>query len=164
VFEYYGRVRLSELGKEILRLRAEGQSYDSIARRLGCSKGTISYYVGVGQRDKALKRMRGQKLALRKHTRARKSEKPCMDCQQWYPYFMMDFDHRPDENKSKNVSHINEFSTVAELDEEIAKCDLVCSNCHRLRTWQRIRTDGRDIDWEYLGRFSAILGDTEVPR
>ena len=27
--------------------------------------------------------------------------------------------------------------------EEIAKCDLVCANCHRMRTWTRGKTRGK---------------------
>jgi hypothetical protein len=27
--------------------------------------------------------------------------------------------------------------SIETLKAEIAKCDLVCANCHRLRTWKR---------------------------
>lgn len=46
----------------------------------------------------------------------------------------MDFDHRPDEVKVKNVSQLK---TLDDVKAEIAKCDVVCSNCHRLRTKRR---------------------------
>jgi hypothetical protein len=63
---------------------------------------------------------------------------PCKDCGVQYPYYVMDFDHREDEVKLGLVSKmINSGSKTAAL-EEIAKCDLVCSNCHRERTYQRI--------------------------
>lgn len=58
---------------------------------------------------------------------------PCADCGVTYPHFVMDWDHRPDEEKlfalSKGPSHSRE-----ECLAEVAKCDLVCSNCHRYRT------------------------------
>lgn len=38
--------------EEILKLRTEGKSYNEIKSILGCSKGTISYHCGKGQKDK----------------------------------------------------------------------------------------------------------------
>lgn len=66
--------------------------------------------------------------------------KPCMDCEMYYPYFVMEFDHRPGEVKLFNVATAASSgrSTQAILDE-IAKCDLVCANCHRFRTAVRNR-------------------------
>ena len=37
---------------DILRLRKQGKSYKEIAKRLGCSLGTISYHCGKGQKAK----------------------------------------------------------------------------------------------------------------
>jgi DNA-binding transcriptional regulator GbsR (MarR family) len=37
---------------EILKLKSEGKSYKEIQKLLGCSKGTISYHCGVGQKEK----------------------------------------------------------------------------------------------------------------
>lgn len=36
----------------IIKLRQEGKTYDEIKKELGCSKGTISYHCGEGQKDK----------------------------------------------------------------------------------------------------------------
>jgi hypothetical protein len=60
---------------------------------------------------------------------------PCADCRVQYPPYVMDFDHVRGE-KLFNVSAAP--AIVPNLDkirEEIAKCDLVCSNCHRIRTY-----------------------------
>lgn len=43
---------------DILKLREEGKSYNQIQEILNCSKGTISYHCGKGQKDKAQKRQR----------------------------------------------------------------------------------------------------------
>lgn len=61
---------------------------------------------------------------------------PCMDCGVKYPYYVMDFDHRPDEIKEFDVSQ-KLFLSKEKLLIEIAKCDLVCANCHRIRTHER---------------------------
>ena len=42
--------------EDILRLRAKGKTYNEIKKELGCSKGTIAYHCGKGQKDKAKKR------------------------------------------------------------------------------------------------------------
>lgn len=62
--------------------------------------------------------------------------KPCMDCNAEYPPYVMDFDHRGD--KKFNVAMMCTRSCALDrVKEEIAKCDLVCSNCHRIRTHKR---------------------------
>lgn len=48
---YYNKVK-----EKILELRNLGYSYRSIEKELGCSKGTISYHCGVGQKEKGKKR------------------------------------------------------------------------------------------------------------
>jgi len=61
---------------------------------------------------------------------------PCLDCGVEYPVCAMDFDHRPGEKKVANISEmIRGHYSMKILQEEIEKCDLVCSNCHRIRTW-----------------------------
>lgn len=63
--------------------------------------------------------------------------KPCMDCGVSYPYYVMDFDHRPGTNKISKVAVLADQQSLDKVKEEIAKCDLVCSNCHRERTHSR---------------------------
>lgn len=63
--------------------------------------------------------------------------RPCADCGNLYHFCVMDFDHRPDEEKIREVSDLKNFSSETKLREEIAKCDVVCANCHRIRTYKR---------------------------
>lgn len=44
--------------EEILRLRQEGKTYREIKEQLGCSKGTIAYHCGEGQKEKTFERQR----------------------------------------------------------------------------------------------------------
>ena len=63
---------------------------------------------------------------------------PCLDCHQTFPVCCMDFDHRVDTTKSYNVASMFAHHYSRELIEiELEKCDLVCSNCHRIRTRDR---------------------------
>lgn len=60
--------------------------------------------------------------------------RPCADCGGTFDPVCMDFDHRPGETKVAAVSSmVSRFPLDAVL-AEAAKCDLVCANCHRLRT------------------------------
>jgi len=63
---------------------------------------------------------------------------PCTDCGEKYPPYVMDFDHRRDV-KCKDISRMLQSSPWAETLKELEKCDLVCANCHRLRTWNPVR-------------------------
>lgn len=59
---------------------------------------------------------------------------PCFDCGGSFPIVCMDFDHRDPAEKSFTVSGKIGGSSLTRLLAEIAKCDVVCSNCHRIRT------------------------------
>ena len=60
----------------------------------------------------------------------------CADCGIQYPYYVMDFDHREGETKEYELHRIDRMTTRAIL-REIEKCDVVCANCHRVRTYKR---------------------------
>lgn len=64
--------------------------------------------------------------------------KPCMDCEKTFPPECMDFDHRPGEQKLFGIG-MGRTRAWENLQREIAKCDLVCANCHRVRTTARKR-------------------------
>jgi hypothetical protein len=64
-------------------------------------------------------------------------EKPCTDCKQAFPYYVMDFDHRPGTVKLYEPNELALRCGRKVLEAELAKCDLVCSNCHRIRTYKR---------------------------
>ncbi len=65
-----------------------------------------------------------------------KTSFPSADCGIQYPYYVMDFDHREGETKVINLASASRM-TRPKILEEIAKCDVVCSNCHRERTHRR---------------------------
>jgi hypothetical protein len=74
---------------------------------------------------------------------------PCADCGGQYGYWVMHLDHRPGVEKLFNVgtaysstrSKSDRFGrgeiTEQMLLDEIAKCDVVCANCHHDRTYRR---------------------------
>ncbi len=60
---------------------------------------------------------------------------PCADCGVKYPYYVMDFDHRDRNNKHYAISSMLYNYGVDKIRIEVEKCDVVCANCHRERTW-----------------------------
>ena len=67
--------------------------------------------------------------------------KPCMDCGQSFHPCQMQFDHRPGVEKRFTIGR-HSGTGVHRIKREIAKCDVVCANCHALRTWMRRRVSG----------------------
>jgi hypothetical protein len=59
-----------------------------------------------------------------------------MDCGRTFDPYVMDFDHVRGK-KAFTIGLAREAVSIARLMEEVAKCDVVCSNCHRLRTKKR---------------------------
>lgn len=63
--------------------------------------------------------------------------KPCADCGQEYPWYVMEYDHV----RGQKLFLLSKASSMRiseqRIIEEMAKCDVVCSNCHRERTYRR---------------------------
>lgn len=62
--------------------------------------------------------------------------RPCMDCHVEYPACVMQFDHRDSQTKSFNIGN-SESRTLEAIQLEAEKCDVVCANCHAIRTASR---------------------------
>lgn len=60
--------------------------------------------------------------------------RPCADCGGTFPPYVMDFDHRDPATKTLNVARAIGAGLSPRLKAELASCDVVCSNCHRVRT------------------------------
>jgi hypothetical protein len=62
---------------------------------------------------------------------------PCSDCGRRFPPCSMDFDHRDPSEKRSTVPGMVGRAGDARILAEAAKCDIVCANCHRVRTVER---------------------------
>ena len=88
-------------------------------------------------RDRVIEKKNRKRERLRAHIRTLK-EQPCTDCGVAYPYYVMDFDHVRGE-KAALISELVLRSGTQKLLAELDKCDVVCANCHRIRTWTRMQ-------------------------
>lgn len=101
-----------------------------------------------------------------------KAESGCMDCGLHPEYSqVLEFDHRPDEDKKFHISDRMATGTLEELMAEIAKCDIVCANCHRVRTVIKnqfgqslgeTRTRMKQVYKDRLAGMGHIWNDAEV--
>lgn len=122
---------------QILELRDKGYSYTQIQQELKCSKGTIAYYLGEGQKEKTLKRQNDARAKVAKFISAVKDNRHCVDCGIAYRYWQLEFDHLGD--KEFNIGQFRSHTTdLVKIKKEMDKCEIVCSNCHRDRTYQRL--------------------------
>ncbi len=68
-------------------------------------------------------------------------DRPCADCGGCFAPCAMDFDHRDPRSKRSAVTRMIGRAGTARILDEVAKCDIVCANCHRLRTFVRRSAD-----------------------
>lgn len=62
-------------------------------------------------------------------------EHPCVDCGN-SNIAVLEFDHLRD--KKYGISRMyRDGMAITRIQEEIDKCDVVCANCHRIRTYSR---------------------------
>lgn len=78
---------------------------------------------------------------------------PCGDCGERFRPCVMEFEHRGEKHVKiadwpRRVGYGP--AAIAKLYEEIAKCDVLCANCHRLR-------HADELEGEWKGKRSAAL-------
>jgi hypothetical protein len=84
-----------------------------------------------------LSRNKKYRQSIRLYIQAMKEASPCHDCGTSYPYYVMDFDHLDSQNKENDINFLSNTGRIGAVKREIEKCELVCANCHRIRTHQR---------------------------
>jgi len=125
------------LKDKVRELHATGMSQRQIANKLGCAKSTVHHHLHVEARRKSLSRQRKARKGMRVWVKELKESTPCTDCGQFFPHYVMDFDHVRG-TKIENVSKLYRgLGGKKKIIEEIEKCEIVCSNCHRIRTHER---------------------------
>lgn len=88
-------------------------------------------------KEQYFERNKEKKRKMREYLRNVK-DIPCMDCGVKYPSYVMDLDHRDPADKAGNIDQLINRGSWKKFLEEIDKCDVICSNCHRERTWNKV--------------------------
>lgn len=60
----------------------------------------------------------------------------CADCGGRFPYYVFEFHHLDPTKKEMQFDELRRRSWKV-IVAELAKCVMVCANCHRVRHWQR---------------------------
>lgn len=81
-------------------------------------------------------KVRAARFKRREWYRKYKSETPCADCGGCFPAECMDFDHVGVKTNYVSQLVMGGYS-VEVIRKEMTQCDLVCANCHRIRTCAR---------------------------
>jgi hypothetical protein len=127
--------------------------------RCGETKPLSEFHIHRGRRDgvqtyckpcravidhERYERIRGTRVPTRTWERGRaewllnlKRGRPCADCGRLFPPQVLQWDHLPGVPKLGEISTGLRGRSRDEILDEIAKCELVCTNCHAIRTFQR---------------------------
>jgi hypothetical protein len=95
-----------------------------------------NYYLQGKEKERLARKRKLSVAAIREYIAQQKSV-PCADCKGIFPPYVMDFDHLGIEEKLFNIGGSTAKSLKA-VKAEIAKCEVVCANCHRIRTHSRV--------------------------
>ena len=114
----------------------------------------VAYY--AANREEEIKRVRVRQaltLGFLRDLRRR----PCQDCGGTFAPWVMDFDHREPSEKSFNVTSSRAMlMSRSRLMVEIEKCDIVCANCHAVRTYEWVRANKHTLSWFAVGVSTRI--------
>lgn len=84
----------------------------------------------------AKKAVRKRKQEIRKWFDEYKSELQCVRCCEAHPA-CLEFHHRDPKKKEIVVSKALDWGwSIERILKEIAKCDVLCANCHRKQHWR----------------------------
>lgn len=111
------------------------------------------YYAERGK-DARLARARAWREERRGWMAALKEGRACADCGGTFPAFVMHWDHLPGHVKIAEISGMVANRRREVVIEELAKCELVCANCHVMRTVKRARSAVREEAGDY--RFAML--------
>lgn len=82
-------------------------------------------------RDKQNARAREMRKRINEMLRAHKVAVGCVDCGYKAHHAALEFHHFGDD---KNIN-LSFAKSVAQAEREMVKCEVLCSNCHRIRHW-----------------------------
>lgn len=137
------------ISKEIKKLKSQGVKVTKIASILGISRETVYCNLNTEFRKKANLRKLKVRLRAREFIKRYKAFVGCSACGIKNP-IVLEFDHVRSKDKKYDVSSANMKScSIQKLKQEIRKCDVLCSNCHKIKTYnERNHHKNTDSHWD----------------
>lgn len=80
-----------------------------------------------------------RKKGLRTHLRNYLKDHHCVDCGE-SDIRVLEFDHVSGEKKKEVTLMVQQGYGIKEIDEEISKCEIRCCNCHRIKTYEKVKS------------------------
>ena len=84
-----------------------------------------------------ISQQKSRRRELREWISSIKSSSPCTDCGGYFHWAAMTYDHLPGHEKRGDISDLIAGGYRSVLITEMAKCEVVCANCHAIRTFRR---------------------------
>jgi hypothetical protein len=125
--------------EEVRALRSQGKTYAAIMEVTGLAKSTVSYYCRGGKA--ALEYQTNHRRKVKQFMDDFKASVGCKNCPEKDPV-CLDFHHRDRDVKEFTIGSMaitNKYS-IARVKREIAKCDVLCANCHRKEEHRLLHT------------------------
>ena len=139
---------MQDAGPPLVRLCASCLEWRSPAEFHDSRTGQFSYcracrnaydrrYYAERGRAARLARRRAAMDVARSWMARLKSGEACADCGEIFPVYVMHWDHLPGFDKVDSISSMVGQRDRAAILAELEKCELVCANCHVMRTVRR---------------------------
>ncbi len=122
--------------EDILRLRLEGKTYSQISEELGCSKGTIAYYMKQQNEEEVTVSDINNEFYSKviAYVDNFKEKRPCNDCGQYLHKSQLDA--LSPSALHEIASAVFDKKTFEESKRRISQLKFVCANCNRLREFK----------------------------
>lgn len=79
-----------------------------------------------------------RQAGTKQRVRVYKERNHCVDCGKYYAWYQMDFDHVRGVKVAEISKMLKDGVVEWKIWSEITKCDLLCANCHRERTFKHL--------------------------
>ena len=126
--------KVAKLGKAQYT-RRKSQGLCAICAKVEALPGKVcctSCFSETYKRQRSYIRRNGKRLADYKLAHG------CKDCGCTGPSYVLQFDHLDPDTKILEIPKMLASFTWDKLEQEVAKCDIVCARCHEIRSWTRI--------------------------
>lgn len=92
---------------------------------------------GVERKDRQVATRKARKETAQTYVSTYKERHGCADCHKKWPAYVLDLDHIGVGKDGMVSAMVNRGDSLEKIIQEMAKCEVVCANCHRCRTQNR---------------------------